>query len=274
MPYLLEDLVIDRVDLVDEGANSAAFIELYKRKEPSVTMGIEEIVKKMKPEHAQVIQDEIDRINGELAKANTTITAITSERDTATDDLKKAKSDLDEAQKVIKSKTPCSCDGEEDEKGMCKVCGKPKKSIDETETLKAMPEAARALYIKMRDQKNAAEEQIRKAKEAEKNAEAVAKAASLKSLPVEEAKLVEVLKSCNTEMVDMLTAINAAINGTVLAEVGKNHTGSTGADAWSKIESKATEVAKRDTISKQKAIAVVIKENPELYKEYLQGGAN
>ena len=33
MPYLLEDLVITRVDLVDEGANSAAFIELYKRKE-------------------------------------------------------------------------------------------------------------------------------------------------------------------------------------------------------------------------------------------------
>ena len=33
MPYELKDLVIDRVDLVDEGANSAAFIELYKRKE-------------------------------------------------------------------------------------------------------------------------------------------------------------------------------------------------------------------------------------------------
>ena len=27
MPYILKDLVVDRVDLVDEGANSAAFIE-------------------------------------------------------------------------------------------------------------------------------------------------------------------------------------------------------------------------------------------------------
>ena len=40
MPYLLEDLVIERIDLVDEGANSAAFIEIYKRKEQSNTMEI------------------------------------------------------------------------------------------------------------------------------------------------------------------------------------------------------------------------------------------
>ena len=30
MPYILDDLVIDRVDFVDEGANSAAFIEVFK----------------------------------------------------------------------------------------------------------------------------------------------------------------------------------------------------------------------------------------------------
>jgi uncharacterized protein YdaT len=102
----------------------------------------------------------------------------------------------------------------------------------------------------------------------------VAKAAELKALPIKTEKLVEVLKNCGTDMIEVLTTINAAIEGTVLSEVGKSNAGSNGADSWAKIESKADEIAKRDSVTKQKAVSIVIKENPELYKEYLQGGAN
>lgn len=288
MPYLLEDLVVNRVDLVDEGANSAAFIELYKRKERSATMDVKEILSKMKPEHSGVLQAEIDRLNGDVAKANENLAAITAERDTVAQDLSKAREDLNAANEdlaktkseleTLKAKQPaeCECDGEEDEDGKCKSCGKPKKKagFDEEETLKSMPEAARALFAKMRAQKEAAEEEVRKAKEAEKHAEAVAKAAELKALPIESEKLVGVLKNCNADMVDVLTCINAAIEGTVLGEVGKSHTGGNGTDAWSKIEAKADEIVKRDNVTKQKAVSIAIKENPELYKEYLQGGAN
>lgn len=288
MPYLLEDLVVDRVDLVDEGANSAAFIELYKRKERSATMDIKEILSKMKPEHSSVIQAELDKLSGNVAKAKEDLATVTTERDTAMQDLEKAKEDLNAANEdkkkveseleTLKASLPdeCDCDGEADENGMCKVCGKPKKkaAFDEEETLKSMPAAARAVFIKMRTQKEAAEEEVRKAKEAEKHAEAVAKAAELKALPIETEKLVGVLKSCSADMVDVLTTINAAIEGTVLDEVGKSNAGSKGADAWSKIEAKADEIAKRDSVTKQKAVSIAIKENPELYKEYLQGGAN
>jgi predicted nucleic acid-binding Zn-ribbon protein len=288
MPYLLEDLVVDRVDLVDEGANSAAFIELYKRKERSEPMDIKEILSKMKPEHSEVIQAELDRLNGDVEKANGTLAEITTERDTAVQDLAKANADLTAANEdlantkseleTLKAKHPetCECDGEEDAEGMCKACGKPKKKadFDEAETLKSMPEAARAMFAKMRAQKEAAEEEVRKAKEAEEHAKAVAKAAELKALPIESEKLVGVLKSCSTEMVDILTTINAAIEGTVLDEVGKNATGQHGTDAWAKIEAKADEIAKRDNVTKQRAISIAVKENPDLYKEYLQGGAN
>lgn len=288
MPYLLEDLVVDRVDLVDEGANSAAFIELYKRKERSATMDIKEILSKMKPEHSSVIQAELDKLSGNVAKAKEDLATVTTERDTAMQDLEKAKEDLNAANEdkkkveseleTLKASLPdeCDCDGEADENGMCKVCGKPKKkaAFDEEETLKSMPAAARAVFIKMRTQKEAAEEEVRKAKEAEKHAEAVAKAAELKALPIETEKLIGVLKSCSADMVDVLTTINAAIEGTVLDEVGKSNAGSKGADAWSKIEAKADEIAKRDSVTKQKAVSIAIKENPELYKEYLQGGAN
>lgn len=288
MPYLLEDLVIDRVDLVDEGANSAAFIELYKRKEQSAIMDIKEILSKMKPEHSAVIQTELDRLSGDVAKAKEDLTTVTAERDTATQDLEKAEEGLkaaNEAKEKAESELEmfksqqsdaCTCDGEVDEKGVCKACGKTKKNaaFDEEEVLKSMPAAARAIFIKMRTQKEAAEEEVRKAKEAEKHAEAVAKAAKLKALPIETEKLVGILKNCSADMVDVLTAINAAIEGTVFDEVGKSNAGSKCVDAWSKIEAKADEIAKRDNVTKQKAVSIAIKENPELYKEYLQGGAN
>lgn len=281
MPCLLEDLEVTRVDLVDEGANSAAFIELYKRKEQSEIMNMEEIFAKMKPEHAQIIKDAIEALTGDVTKTKLSLDTITTECNKAKQDLtvvsgelKKAKSDI----AILKASQPdtCECDGEEDEQGMCKVCGKPKKKVafDEEETLKSMPAGARVIFAKMRAQKEAAEEEVRKAREAEKNAEAIAKAAELKALPIESTKLTAVLKNCSTDMVDVLTTINAAIEGTVLNEVGKSSSGKGNSDSWVSIEAKAAEIVKRDNVTKQKAVSIAIKENPKLYKDYLQGGAN
>lgn len=249
-------------------------------------MDMKEILNKMKPEHAAVIQAEFDILSDDVTKAKESLQTVTAERDAANEDLAKAKGDLATATSaleqanteigILKSKEQCECDGEADDKGMCKACGKPKKSasFDEDEVIKSMPENVRAMFTKMKTQKEAAEEEVRKSKEAEKNAEAVAKAAELKALPLEADKLVDVLKRCDADMVDVLTTINAAIEGTVLDEFGKSHTGGASTDAWSKIENKAVDIAKRDNVTKQKAVSIAIKENPELYKEYLQGGAN
>lgn len=268
MPYILEDLVIDRVDLVDEGANSAAFIEVFKRKEQ--TMNFSEILSKMKPEHASVIQQELDAVKEELTKTR-------NENETLTADLSKAREDNEQLKEdIAKAKSKeCTCDGEADEHGICKVCGKPKKGVgfDEAEVLKAMPEAAREAFLKMRAQKEAAEEQVRKAAEEKLEAEAVAKAATMKSLPVEQKELVEILKNCDPKIVEVLSAASAAIDNVVLEEVGKGKPAQVDSDAWAKIETKATEIEARDNVTKQKAIAIAIKENPDLYRDYLNGGA-
>lgn len=268
MPYILEDLVIDRVDLVDEGANSAAFIEVFKRKEQ--TMNFSEILSKMKPEHASVIQQELDTVKEELTKAN-------NENETLTADLSKAREENEQLKEdVAKAKSKeCTCDGEADEHGICKSCGKPKKGVgfDEAEVLKAMPEAAREAFLKMRAQKEAAEEQVRKAAEEKLEAEAVAKAATMKSLPVEQKELVEILKNCDPKIIEVLSAASAAIDSVVLEEIGKGKSGQADSDAWAKIETKATEIESRDNVTKQKAIAIAIKENPDLYRDYLNGGA-
>lgn len=279
MSYLLEDLVVDRVDLVDEGANSAAFIELFKRKERKESMDYKEVIAKMSPEQGKLVQAELDKLAGEVTKAKEDLATVTTERDeakkqldetngkleTANDDLATAKSELD-ALKQDEGKDDAAKDDA------------AKAAFDEEETMKAMPKEARELFTKMKAQKNAAEEELRKAKDAEKHAEAVAKAATLKSLPIEQAKLVELVKGATPEVLELLATVATAMDETVLGEVGKSKAGagtaSTSNEAWAQIEAKADEVAKKDSISKAKAISKVVNENPDLYKQYLQGGAN
>lgn len=266
MPYLLEDLVIDRVDLVDEGANSAAFIELFKRKEHNI-MEVGEILSKMKPEHAEVIQAAIDAPAEELTKAKDELATVIAERDAVTKERDEAREELNTANEDLKN-TKSELDTLKANSTGSSA------SFDETETLKSMPQAAREMFEKMKAQKDAAEEAIRKAKEEKETAEAVAKAKELKAIPFDQDKLVGIIKSADAELLDLLSVVNAAIEGTVLGEVGKNHTTGGSGDAWAKIEAKADEIATRDSVTKAKAISIAIKENKELYNEYLQGGAN
>lgn len=266
MAFILEDLVVDRVDFVDEGCNSASFIELYKRKEQS-KMSIEEILSKMVPEHAAVIEEalakakeELNTATEELAKANESLAEVSKECSEAKEQLDKANEDLEETKSELET---------------MKATNNNAAAFDETETFKSMPQEVRDMFETMKAQKEAAEAEIRKAKEEAENAEAIAKAKEFKAIPVEQSKLVNIIKGASADLIDMLTVVNAAIEGTVLDEVGKSNPKGTGADAWTKIEAKADELVKADTsISKAKAISQIIKDNPELYKEYLQGGAN
>lgn len=274
MPYLLEDLVVDRVDLVDEGANSAAFIELFKRKERKESMGYKEVITKMSPEQSKLIQAELDRLAGEVTKAKEDLKAKSIE-------FEETKKQLDEANGKLET-TKNDLAEVKSELGALKEEGngdsQKKTAFDEEETIKAMPKEAREVFTKMKAQKDAAEEALRKAKDAEKHAEAVAKAATLKSLPIEQSKLVELVKSVSPDVLEVFTTLAAAMDETVLGEVGKSKAGaataSTSNEAWAQIEAKAAEVAKKDNISKAKAISKVVNENSDLYKQYLQGGAN
>ena len=276
MPYLLQDLVIDRVDVVEEGACSAAFIEICKRKEKANIMTFEEIIAKMKPEHADVIKAElkkstdkvaeltgqVETLNADVQKANTALTDAQGALSQAQEDLKVEKAKNEELSKACGGKKKTS-------KAGCGSCDEE----DEEEVIKSMPEAAQALFKTMKAQKEAAEEEIRKAKDAELTAQAVAKAKTMKSLPIEENALVDILKSADEAVVNLLSATAAAIDGTVLTEVGKSAPKGPN-DAWATIEAEASKIAKERNITEQKAVSVVIKEKPELYKQYLEGGAN
>lgn len=243
------DLVVDRVDLVDEGANSAAFIKLYKRKEMETGMDFNEIISKLKPEHAEIIQ-------AELAKAKTEVPEeIAKELSDTKIELESTKTELEKfKEEVKKSKEPAQEESFE-------------------EVLKSLDPAVQKVFKSLQAQKEAAEQVAKQLKEQKEEEEAIAKAKSLKALPVEEEKLIQVVKGISDDVYEILkSAAKVLEESDIFEEVGKGKGDASTIDAWSKIEKKAKEVAKRDGITVEKAIGVVINENPELYKEYLSGG--
>lgn len=263
MPNLIADLIVDRVDLVEEGANSAAFIELYKRKEPK-SMSIEDILKELKPECAEVIKNKMTEDANALQTAVDKATTLTNELTKAKEDLDKAKADMESMMDPNK-KDPNKKD--------------PAKPDDEETMMKSAPEGLRTYVETLKAQKLAAEETLRKQHEQQIESEAVSKAATLKSLPVDQAKLVGIIKTASKEVIEVLTTVNAAIEKGGLKELGSSGQGSTATDPnphWAKIEAEADKLMKTagDKITKSKAISEVIKNQPELYRAYVEGGVD
>ena len=266
MATKLKSLKINRVDLVPEGANSAAFVTLYKGKEGKL-MEFEEILEKMKPEHAEVIQAKLDEVEKAKAEVETELA----------DALKKAKEACAKASEDNASEEE---DTEEAEEPVDKAdtTSEGTTSFDEDETLlKSLPPELQGFVAKMRQQKEAAEEVAKAAIARERHTEAVAKANELKSLPVATEELVAFIEKSNEETVDMLSAIAKAIDSTVLTEVGSNDAGTfskSSSDAWAKLEEKANAIATERGVTKAKGMEFALAEYPELYREYLEGGAN
>jgi len=250
VPNLLVDLVVDRVDLVDEGANSAAFIKLYKRKEMETSMDFNEIISKLKPEHAEIIQAEIAKAKAEVP------VEVATELSDAKKALEETKAELEKIKEEMKkSKEPAQEENFE-------------------EILKSLDPTVQNVFMSLKAQKEAAERVAKQLTEQKEEEEAIKKAKALKALPVEEEKLVQVVKGISDDVYEILkSAAKVLEESEIFKEIGKGKSGASSTDAWSKIEKKADEIAKRDGITKEKAIGIVINENPELYREYLSGGA-
>ena len=246
-------------------------------------MDVEAILQKLQPEHATVLKDamaasakEATDLKAVLSTEQETVTAQKQSIDTLTADLTKSnealtaiKAELD----VLKAKTPCSCDGETGEDGVCKSCGlKKDTAFDETEVLKGLPAGVKEYFEKLKTQKETAEAQIQKALEDKKQAEAMEKAAKFKAIPMPQEKLAALIKSAPTDLVDLLGTVNTALEQVVLTEKGRATGGASDNSAWEQIEKKAKEMASTSGLTHQQAIAAVLKQNPDLYTQYLNGG--
>lgn len=245
----LVNIEYNRVDFVKEGANSPAFIKLFKSKGGN-TMDLEEILKSMKPEHAEVIR-----------KA-----------------LAQSKTDADEA--VAKAKADAET---EIAKAKAELTPPPAPGASEEEILKTVKDpAVRALLETSIAKTKAAEAVAKKLKDEQDEKDAIAKAKEVPNLGAEEATMTSVykkLKSADPALCDEVFGIfksaSALIStGAVFTEIGKgagNHETAASEDAaWSKIEAAADAIAKSTNVSKSAAITQAIEENPRLYADYLK----
>lgn len=255
MPNLVTALLIDRVDLVEEGANSEAFIQLFKRKEPML-MDYDQVISSMDETNAAIIKSKV----AELETANTTLAAS---NETLNTDLTVTKSALAEKEAELKAK-------EDKEKEDLE-----KTAFDEEEVMKSLPEPLKAVLASAKARAAVAEEELKKAKEVKDHEEAVTKAAQLKSLPVKEEDLITVLKSKNASFEAILFAAAKALDENVLVEKGhsKKELAKTADSAWDAIEVEAQRIQKSTSgITKEAAIKQAMNENPDLYDTYVRGG--
>lgn len=256
MPWHVTELLnpkYTRVDLVKEGANSQAHIKLFKQK-GGIEMDFEKVLKSLNPDHAKIIQDEIAK---QLSEKET-------EHNQALTVLEKAKKDAEEALAEAQSANAAA---EQSEEEIVKSIKDPAlRKLMETQIAKA----------------KAAEAEVRKAREEALTAEAINKSAELTGIGADTETLAKVYKTLtltDTQLRDdvfgiLKAAQNVISEGAgVATEIGKSAPGagnkSSEEEAWAKIESAATEIAKSRGISQTAAIAKAMEENPGLYREYI-----
>lgn len=252
MKTKLKNLVITKVALVDEGSCSAADIQLYKRKsEGGNKMTFDEVIKSL-PEDQQKI------VTAEFAKAK----EMLPEGAMSAEEAAKMKAQHEAEMKKSKEGT------QENPEDILKNANLDPAVRDLVEKSLARSKAAEIAVIKMQEEK--------------RDAELVAKSSSLSKIPEADTKVLNFLKSISgvagavDTAMDIFGTVNTLIEkGAAFQEMGSNgNAGSAntaGSDAaWAAIEKAANDLVAKGQVSKQKAITMVMEQQPELYAAYTE----
>lgn len=258
MPNYLFDLEVDRVDLVDEGANSAAHIMFFKNKGGN-EMDAQQIIGALKPEHKQVVEAYIEKAKEDAATEACKAKEKTD--DTLKADLEAAKGEVEKAKTTIST-----LEAEVEDLKKSKVA--KSNEVDFEEVLKGMDPAAAEVIKKMKADNEAHAIEVAKMKEEKATQEAVAKANTLKALPIEQTKLAEIIKKgIDADLLNALESIaQVCENSDLFKAKGTGATNADALDSWEAVDAKAAEIAKAKSVSIEKARAQILKENPDLYR--------
>jgi len=254
----LLDLIITKVALVDEGSCSDAHIKLYKRKtqEGGSIMDFETIVKSLPEDQQTLVNEAITKAKAEVPEGLVPKTDL----ETAEAKALAAEGEVAKLKAQLEVKTE-------------------NKSAEEILKSTDLDPAIRALLESNIAKTKAAEVAIQKMQENAEAVEFVAKAKEVAFVPEADVKVVELLKSVKSidgavdKVMDILKSVNVLIEkGNAFKEVGTGGTGATGSDAdaaWATIEKTADSLVVKGNISKEKAIEMVMEQQPALYKTYV-----
>lgn len=271
------DTKLDRVDLVEEGSCSEAYIMMYKGKDGALKVSkerVEAILAKMKPEYATEVREyfedqiekakckkseedaELDKAKEDLKAANKELQKTKDELKDANEELAKAKQDLAAANKNLEDVAK----------------SKGNEEPDFEEVLKAAPEAMRGFLKQLKQSQDEAVAKAKQLEEEKAHNEAVAKAKELSVLPVKEQELVDLFKSKEGAVVaPMLEKIAKSIMESGLLDekgTGVNYNNN---DANADIDARVEALAKSKNISKEKAMVEIFQADPEAYAKYNGG---
>lgn len=167
MPNILTNLIVDRVDFVDEGCNTDSYIMICKRKEKE-NMKLEDILKALPEDQRAIVKEAFSTVTKASEAYKKEVEEIKASLSEVQTELAKAKKEADEDEEKKKKE-------------------KMGKSFDETETIKSMPKEAQELFKRITEEASAnklALANVLKEQEKEKIAK---RKEALKGLPVDDA---------------------------------------------------------------------------------------
>lgn len=259
MATKLKGLLVDRVDLVDKGANPDAHIMLYKRdsgdiinKKEEKAMTFEELMKSLNDDQQAIIKAELDAKDAAALKEKE-------------DALKKAEEDKASVQKAL-----------DELKEEVQKAAKPAEDI-----LKSVPEEVRKM---VEDAKAEAQAAVKKSQDLEDRMakrDFIAKAATLEGLPTDADTFGPVLKNISSAvpedykiLIDVLEkAANTIKESDLFKTIGSDVDGGATSDVTKRVETLAQELKKSDSsLTIEQARLKVLEADPNLYKQYREGG--
>lgn len=136
-------------------------------------------------------------------------------------------------------------------------------------------------YEQIKKENEEIKQELRKEKEQKRLSEFISKAEQFDNLPVNPNEFGKILKNFADsdeegfqKLMEVLKSADESINQSGLFKERGSSIGDTASDAWGKIEKSAEGLMEEKGLSREQAINQVMKNNPELYRQYMDEKSN
>jgi hypothetical protein len=287
MANRLTDLDVAEVSLVRKPANKRAFL-IYKQLEGGESLMadlngkiLETLARDFPAELEEKItmQNELDEEAREVVK--NVVQLLRAYKQELPEDILETVAELAELklpEPVVDQDEP----PKEEEEKVEIMAGfpRPVKKADGSYDLSNVPKEQRAIIEALWKQAERSEmlaKELREEKQRRIKKEFEERAREFENLPISAEELGQILQVFHAKAKDefekiegLLRAVNEALGQSELfKEMGSSFNGPAGG-AWSKVEKMAESLIQKDvSLTKEKAVALVLERNPDLYKQYL-----
>lgn len=284
MPTLLKNLKINTIGSVDYPANPNATVTLMKRDgshgigdgEEGDKKGKGSVLKSLFKDLSKIIKSILMTWEEDMCMNPDVLNSLPDDVKTYIQELEAKAALVDDLQQKVQELQAAL--NEQGRQGTDTGSQGVGKKLDSQDIFKSLPEEVKKYVQDIEKRAKEAEGIAKRERDARITKEFISKAAEFKALPIRPEEFGPVLKSVSEavspeiyqKVESVLEAANELVEKSkVFDEFGKGTGAGAGSSAWNKIESLASNlVQKNASMTKEQAIAQVLKQNPDLYTEY------